>query len=113
MRSVKETSDQILRSFEPHVFPKLGKYPAHQLTRRWLTVLDRLAQVMHGDHPASNTSNGRQCYLWAVKRQLLEVNPLSEMSGRDFGIQKKKMGREHSDRKEIAIVWRAIEIPTY
>ncbi len=104
----KETSDQILRSFELHVFPKLGKYPAHQLTlHNWLTVLDRLAQG-YTEITRRVISNGRQCYSWAVKRQLLEVNPLSEMSGRDFGIQK-KMGERTLDRKEIAIVWRAIE----
>lgn len=104
----KETSDQILRSFELHVFPKLGKYPAHQLTlHNWLTVLDRLAQG-YTEITRRVISNGRQCYSWAVKRQLLEANPLSEMSGRDFGIQK-KMGERTLDRKEIAIVWRAIE----
>jgi integrase len=43
-----------------------------------------------------------------VKRQLLEVNPLSEMSGHDFGI-KKQMGERTLDRKELALVWRAIE----
>jgi hypothetical protein len=69
-------------------FPKLGKYPAHQLTlHNWLTVLDRLAQG-YSEITRRVISNGRQCYSWAVKRQLLETNPLSEMSGRDFGIQK-------------------------
>jgi hypothetical protein len=104
----KETSGQILRTFEIHVFPKLGKYPAHQLTlHNWLTVLDRLAQG-YSEITRRVISNGRQCYSWAVKRQLLEVNPLSEMSGRDFGIQK-QMGERTLDRKELAIVWRAIE----
>lgn len=84
----KETAGQILRTFELHVFPKLGKYPAHQLTlHNWLTVLDRLAQG-YSEITRRVISNGRQCYSWAVKRQLLETNPLSEMSGRDFGIQK-------------------------
>lgn len=104
----KETAGQILRTFELHVFPKLGKYPAHQLTlHNWLTVLDRLAQG-YSEITRRVISNGRQCYSWAVKRQLLETNPLSEMSGRDFGIQK-QMGERTLDRKELAIVWRAIE----
>ena len=104
----KESAGQVLRSFELHVFPKLGKYPAHQLTlHNWLTVLDRLAQG-YSEITRRVISNGRQCYSWAVKRQLLEVNPLSEMSGRDLGIQK-QMGERTLDRKELAIVWRAIE----
>ena len=45
----KESAGQVLRSFELHVFPKLGKYPAHQLTlHNWLTVLD---PGLQRDHP--------------------------------------------------------------
>ena len=76
----KESAGQVLRSFELHVFPKLGKYPAHQLTlHNWLTVLDRLAQG-YSEITRRVISNGRQCYSWAVKRQLLEVNPLVAVS---------------------------------
>lgn len=71
----KETAGQILRTFELHVFPKLGKYPAHQLTlHNWLTVLDRLAQG-YSEITRRVISNGRQCYSWAVKRQLLRPTP--------------------------------------
>lgn len=70
----KEISDQILRSFELHVFPKLGKYPAHQLTlHNWLTVLDRLAQG-YTEITRRVISNGRLCFSWAGKRQFIEVN---------------------------------------
>ncbi|MCP5995719.1 integrase, partial [Klebsiella pneumoniae] len=81
---------------------------ANQLTlHNWLTVLDRLAEG-YTEITKRVISNSRQCYSWAVKRQLLENNPLSELSGRDFGIQK-KMGERTLNRKELAIVWRAIE----
>lgn len=104
----KETGGQILRTFEIHIFPKIGKYPAQQLTlHNWLTILDSLAQ-RYSEITRRVISNGRQCYSWAVKRQLLDKNPLSEMSGRDFGI-KKRMGERTLDRKEMAMVWRAID----
>lgn len=104
----KSSADQVLRTFELHVFPKLGKYPADQLSmHNWLTVLDRLAEG-YTEITKRVISNGKQCYSWAVKRQLLEVNPLAELTGRDFGIQK-KMGERTLNRKEIAIVWRAME----
>lgn len=104
----KSSADQVLRTFELHVFPKLGKYPADQLSmHNWLTVLDRLAEG-YTEITKRVISNGKQCYSWAVKRQLLEVNPLAELTGRDFGIQK-KMGERTLSRKEIAIVWRAME----
>ncbi|MEH4659840.1 site-specific integrase [Phytobacter diazotrophicus] len=104
----KETGGQILRTFEIHIFPKIGKYPAQQLTlHNWITILDSLAQ-RYSEITRRVISNGRQCYSWAVKRQLLDKNPLSEMSGRDFGI-KKRMGERTLDRKEMAMVWRAID----
>lgn len=104
----KSSAYQVLRTFELHVFPKLGKYPADQLTmHNWLTVLDRLAEG-YTEITKRVISNGKQCYSWAVKRQLLEMNPLAELTGRDFGIQK-KMGERTLTRKEIAIVWRAME----
>lgn len=104
----KETSDQILRTFELHVFPKMGKYPAEDLTlHNWLTVLDRLAEG-YTEITRRVISNGKQCYSWAVKRQMLEKNPLSELSGQDFGIQK-KMGERTLSHHEIALVWRATE----
>lgn len=104
----KESASLILRSFELHVFPKLGKYPAADLTlHNWLTVLDRLAEG-YTEVTRRVISNGRQCYSWAVKRQLLEHNPLSELTGRDFGI-KKKMGERTLSRNEIALVWKSID----
>ncbi len=104
----KESAGQVLRTFELHIFPKLGKYPADQLTlHNWLTVLDRLAEG-YTEITRRVISNGKQCYSWAVKRQLLDSNPLSEMTGRDFGI-KRKMGERTLDKKELAMVWRAID----
>ena len=39
----KESESQVMRTFELHVFPTIGKFPVHQLTlHNWLTVLDRL-----------------------------------------------------------------------
>lgn len=104
----KASEKQIMRSFELHVFPKLGKYPAEDLTlHNWLTVLDRMAKG-YSEVTRRVISNGKQCYSWAVKRQLLTVNPLAEMTGRDFGLQK-GMGERTLERNEIAMVWRGID----
>lgn len=104
----KESSPLIIRSFELHVFPKVGKYPAAELTlHNWLTLLDRLSKA-YSEITKRVISNAKQCYSWAVKRQILTVNPLSELTGRDFGI-KKGIGKRVLDRKEIAMVWMAID----
>lgn len=104
----KESSPLIIRSFELHVFPKVGKYPAAELTlHNWLTLLDRLSKA-YSEITKRVISNAKQCYSWAVKRQILTVNPLSELTGRDFGI-KKGIGKRTLERKEIAMVWMAID----
>lgn len=84
----KGNEAQVLRSFEIHVFPRLGKYPAAEITvHNWLTLLDKLAKA-YSEVTRRIISNGKQCYSWAVKRQLLTSNPLSELTGRDFGLKK-------------------------
>ncbi|MEB7891027.1 site-specific integrase [Hafnia alvei] len=104
----KGSATQVLRSFEIHVFPKIGKYPAADLTlHNWLTILDKLAKG-YSEITKRVISNGKQCYSWAVKRQLLAVNPLAELTGRDFGIQK-GMGKRVLSRDEIAIFWKGCD----
>lgn len=102
----KGNEAQVLRSFEIHVFPRLGKYPAAELTvHNWLTLLDKMAKA-YSEVTRRIISNGKQCYSWAVKRQLVTVNPLAELTGRDFGL-KKGMGKRTLSRDEIALFWRA------
>ncbi len=102
----ERNSRQILRTFELHVFPKLGKYPAHQLTlHNWLTVLDRLAQG-YSEITRRVISNGSAIhgrlnvnYL----RPTLCLKCLAAISG------SRSRWERTLDRKELAIVWRAIE----
>lgn len=102
----KGNEAQVLRSFEIHVFPRLGKYPAAELTvHNWLTLLDKMAKA-YSEVTRRIISNGKQCYSWAVKRQLVTVNPLAELTGRDFGL-KKGMGKRTLSRDEIALFLRA------
>ncbi len=69
----KGNAAQVLRSFEIHVFPRIGKYPAAELTiHNWLTLLDKMAKA-YSEVTRRIISNGKQCYSWAVKRQLLSV----------------------------------------
>lgn len=104
----KGNEAQVLRSFEIHVFPRLGKYPAADITvHNWLTILDNLAKA-YSEVTRRIISNGKQCYSWAVKRQLLTTNPLSELTGRDFGL-KKGMGKRTLSRDEIALFWKGCD----
>ncbi|PHI31205.1 tyrosine-type recombinase/integrase [Budvicia aquatica] len=102
----KVGSTQIMRSFEIHVFPKIGKYPAAELTvHNWLPLLDNLSKH-YSEITKRVISNSKQCYSWAQKRRVVSHNPLIELSGRDFGIQK-GVGERVLDHPEIALFWSA------
>lgn len=105
----KESAGQVLRSFELHVFPSSGntlrissRYTTGSLSRTDWPRLQR-------DHPARDQQRPTVLF-WAVKRQLLEVNPLSEMSGRDFGIQK-QMGERTWTVKNWRLSGEPLRIP--
>lgn len=106
--SSKKCADQVLRSFELHVFPKVGKYPANDITlHHWLSLFDALAKVYTGVTKRI-LNNTRRCYSWAYKRGAVDSNPLSELSSRDFGIEN-NVGERTLSKNEIAFVWKACE----
>jgi integrase len=105
----KKGHHDILRSFELHVFPKIGKLPADKVTlHEWLDLLEKQAEVRPGITDRILT-NAKQMLKWGVKRRLIPANPLAEISARqDLQIKKQAEFRSLS-ADEIARVWRAIE----
>ena len=105
----KKGHHDILRSFELHVFPKIGQLPADQVTpHEWLDLLEEQAEVRPGITDRILT-NAKQMLKWGVKRRLIPANPLADISARqDLQIKKRAEFRSLSD-DEIARVWRAIE----
>jgi integrase len=105
----KKGHHDILRSFELHVFPKIGQLPAEQVTlHEWLDLLEKQAEVRPGITDRILT-NAKQMLKWGVKRRLIPANPLADISARqDLQIKKRAEFRSLSD-DEIARVWRAIE----
>ncbi|MHA3051862.1 tyrosine-type recombinase/integrase [Acinetobacter sp. ANC 4640] len=75
----KKNHDQIKRRFENHILPKLGKLPADRISvNDWLTVFEDLAQRQPGT--AKNLlSSTKQMMKWALKRELIENNSLSDI----------------------------------
>lgn len=108
VESGKKCADQVMRSFELHVFPKVGKYQAGEITLlRWIGLLDDLAAVYTGvtKRIINKTKN---CYAWAHKRGMVESNPVVAINSSDFGI-KTNVGERTLDRKEIAFIWKACD----
>lgn len=101
----KKNADQILRSFELYVFPKLGDLPADQISiHEWLDLLERHAKKSQSiaERILHNT---KQCLSWGIKRQLIDKNPLSMISAKnDLNIKKRSTDRVLTDQ-EICMVW--------
>ncbi|GAB00237.1 integrase [Acinetobacter venetianus] len=105
----KKSAQQIKNTFEQHVIPEIGDLPIERITlQQWLTLLEELAE----DVPSISDrvlTNAKQVLKWAKKRQLLEVNVLSDIYAKeDLGIERNRGTRFLSD-EEIKMVWMAIE----
>ena len=105
----KEGHHDILRSFELHVFPRIGRLPAAQVTlHEWLGLLEEHAEARPGIAERILV-NAKQMYKWAVKRRLVPANPLADISARNDLQVKKIPGSRSLSAEEIQRVWRAIE----
>lgn len=104
----KKSAADIKSSFELHVLPEIGDLPIDRITlQQWLAVLEDLTENIPSIAERILT-NAKQVLKWAKKRELIEVNPLSDIYAKeDLGIEKNRVKRVLSD-EEITMVWRAI-----
>jgi len=104
----KKNHHEVKRSFELHVFPKLGKFPIGEITlQQWLALLEGVAKTRQAiaDRLLTNT---KQMLKWAVKRQVIERNVLSDINAKeDLQIRKRATTRVFSD-EEIGLFYEAL-----
>lgn len=106
----KVGANEILRSFEIHVFPKLGKLPADSTgLAEWMDLLEPLAKVK--PRIAERVlGNIKQVHKWAFRRGLVKNQPLAIISAKeDLGVNRKKTAGRALCDEEINIVWHAME----
>lgn len=105
----KKNHNEILRSFEIHVFPKLGALPAEKITlHAWLSLLEEHAQTRPGITDRILT-NAKQVLKWGVKRQMISTNHLSDINAKEDLQIKKGVGTRSLSAEEIRLVWLALE----
>lgn len=105
----KKSAADIKSSFEIHVLPEIGDLPIDRITlQQWLAILEDLTENVPSIAERVLT-NAKQILKWAKKRELIEVNPLSDIYAKeDLGIEKNRVKRVLND-EEIKMVWMAIE----
>jgi integrase len=105
----KKGHHDILRSFELHVFPKIGRLPADQVTlHEWLDLLEKQAEMRPGIAERI-LINAKQMLKWAVRRRLIGANPLAGINAREDLRIRKVPGSRTLSHDEIARLWRAID----
>ncbi len=105
----KKGHHDVLRSFELHVFPRIGALPADKVTlHEWLDLLEKHAEARPGIADRILT-NAKQMLKWGVKRRLIPSNPLVEINAREDLQIKKVAGSRSLSNDEIVRVWRAID----
>lgn len=112
----KKGADQILRSFEIHLFPKIGKLPHDTASLHdWIEVLEPLSEKSPGIAERV-LINSKQAHVWAYKRKLVVSRPLTEITSKDMDI-KKKQGERFLSHDEIQILYAAVDgsrmVPKY
>ncbi|MBV1889142.1 MAG: site-specific integrase [Proteobacteria bacterium] len=105
----KKGHHDIKRSFEIHVFPRIGELPAEKISlHEWLDILEKLAEK----RPAIAErilANTKQMLKYGLKRKLIPSNVLADIYAKeDLQIQKRSVDRSLSD-EEIKMLWLAVD----
>jgi len=105
----KKGHHEIKRSFEIHIFPRIGELPAEKITlHEWLDILEDLAEK----RPAITERllvNAKQLLKYGLKRKLIPSNVLADIYAKeDLQIQKRSVDRSLSD-EEIKMLWLAVD----
>lgn len=102
---------EIRRSFEIHVFPKLGDLPLADISlHSWLSLLEDMTKGSKAIPRIAERIlvNAKQLYSWAKRRRLISDNVLSEISAvNDLNIVKVADDRALDD-EEIRLIYEAI-----
>jgi integrase len=105
----KPAHREIRRSFEIHVLPRYGALPASEVgLNLWLELLEGLVPTVPTIADRILT-NAKQMLKWAVRRQRLKVNPLSEITAKQDLLIVNNVSTRSLNEEELRRVWNAID----
>ncbi|MEQ2024391.1 site-specific integrase [Xenorhabdus szentirmaii] len=117
MQGTKVKANEILRSFEIYVFPKIGKLPHDEITLHvWLSLIEDVTKQV----PAIGArilTYSKTAHKWAVRRGVTNFTPLSDVEKNDLVGKSTNVDIEISERilneKELVILFQLINSPKY
>ena len=105
-------ADELLRSFEIYIFPKIGDLPHNDTHLHvWLSILEDISK----NKPtiaARILRYAKTAHRWGIRRGIITANPLSDLSPVDLGVKNKQGDRVLSD-DEISLLFRLIDDEKY
>ena len=105
-------ADELLRSFEIYIFPKIGDLPHNDTHLHvWLSILEDISK----NKPtiaARILRYAKTAHRWGIRRCIITANPLSDLSPVDLGVKNKQGDRVLSD-DEISLLFRLIDDEKY
>lgn len=106
-KNVKSHS-QILRSYEIHIFPKIGNLLHDRVgPHTWLEILEAIA-VDRESIARRLLGTANQAHAWAHRRKVVETKPLSDVKPRDIGLKIRSTDRVLTD-DEIRMLFDATD----
>jgi integrase len=104
----KKGAEDIKRSFEIHIFPRLGEMPPDRVsTDNWLSLLESIKKKTPGIAERL-LINAKQLLAWSLRRHLITTNALAGISAKaDLNIVKRSGTRSLSD-DEIGYLFLAL-----
>lgn len=99
---------QILRTYQIHIFPKIGKLLHDRVgTHTWLDLIEFIAKE-RASIARRILTTANQCHAWGHRRKLVELKPLLDVKPRDIGLKIRSTDRVLND-EEIIMLFDATE----
>ncbi len=112
LKNKQVNAKQILRTFEIHVFPKIGSIPHNETDLYlWLSLVEDVVKV----YPAiagKILQYAKLAHSWGIRRGIIRNSPLSDVTTADVGVIANQGDRALSER-ELEILFSLIDAPHY
>ncbi|MDC9588765.1 site-specific integrase [Xenorhabdus sp. XENO-10] len=121
MKGSKVKANQILRSFEIYVFPKIGKLSHDEVTLHiWLSLIESVIKQAPSTG-ASILAYSKTAHRWAVRRGITNSTPLSDVISSDLNgkdtkddiIIEPEMGEQTLNEEVLVVLFQIINSPQY
>lgn len=112
LKTKQVNANQILRSFELYLFPTIGILPHDEANIHvWLSVIEDLSKKVPSIADRI-LRYSKSAHKWGVRRGLIQLEPLLNLTGQDIGVKANQDERILSD-DELILLFKLIESPKF